>query len=70
MENKSVLLRCAHCGAVNRVPEGRLPDRPKCGKCGDFLEFYRTPVDVTSSTFEKEVLSWPGGVLVEFWAPW
>jgi len=25
--------RCPGCGAYNRVPQGRLADSPKCGKC-------------------------------------
>ncbi|MEW6584663.1 MAG: thioredoxin TrxC [Nitrospirota bacterium] len=70
MTGKSVLLRCSRCGAVNRVPEDRLNENPKCGKCRSFLEFPRHPVDVTSGNFDKEVLHWPGAVLVEFWAPW
>ena len=29
----SKLLLCPACGAVNRVPEARLGENPKCGKC-------------------------------------
>lgn len=65
----SVLLRCNTCGAVNRVPVDKLKDNPKCGKCKILLEFLKTPIDVTGINFDKEVLSWPGAVLVEFWAP-
>lgn len=65
----SVLLRCRHCSAVNRVPVNRITERPKCGKCKAFLEFPAAPVEVTSDNFEQEVLKWPGAVLVEFWTP-
>ncbi len=44
-------------------------DRPKCGKCKTFLEFPKTAVEATESNFGKEVLEWPGAVLVVFWSP-
>ena len=70
MGERSVFLRCAHCGVVNRIPVDRLMDKPKCGKCKNPLEFPLNPVDVTDANFKKEVMSWPGVALVEFWAPW
>jgi thioredoxin 2 len=69
MTDKSVYLRCANCGTINKLPESRLTEDPKCGKCRSFLELRRTPVDVTSANFDREALSWPGTVLVEFWSP-
>ncbi len=68
--NQSVLLRCSQCGAVNRVPSGRITGNPKCGRCKHPLEFPMAPVDTTTAAFDREVLEWPGAVLVEFWAPW
>ena len=70
MRDATILLRCGNCGVVNRLPESRLPEHPKCGKCRHVLEFARIPLDVTSSNFDREVLRWPGSVLVMFWAPW
>ena len=70
MKNRSVLLRCVHCGTINRVPANRLLDNPRCGKCRAFLEWLNRTVDVTAANFENEVLHWPGVVLVEFWASW
>lgn len=64
------MLRCQACGAVNRVPADRLRDQPKCGKCSNLIEVSRKPVDVSGTGFEREVLQWPGAVLVEFWAQW
>ena len=66
---KTVLLRCGVCGAVNRVPEDRIPDGPKCGKCRKPLEYLQAPVEVTSADFDREALQWPGSVLIEFWSP-
>ena len=66
----TVLLRCRSCLTANRVPADRLPEHPKCGKCGAFLDFPKAPVEVTDSNFTHEVLDWPGIVVVFFWAPW
>jgi thioredoxin 2 len=45
-------------------------DNPQCGKCKASLEFPNRPVDITEANFDREVLEWPGVVLVEFWASW
>jgi thioredoxin 2 len=70
MSDKTVLLRCGSCAAINRLPAARLTDRPLCGKCKSQLEFPSVPVEATASNFDTEVLGWPGAVLVFFWAPW
>jgi thioredoxin 2 len=67
--DRAVYLRCDNCGAVNKLPESRLLEHPKCGKCRSILELRRMPFDVTSGNFDRETLSWPGAVLVEFWSP-
>ncbi len=65
----TVLLRCRSCGSVNRVIARKLADGPRCGKCGDVISFPGRPVDVSERSFQHEVLSEPGTVLVEFWSP-
>lgn len=65
----AVLLRCPSCGSVNRVLTSRLGEMPRCGKCGAGITFPDRPVEVTARIFQKEVLSEPGTVLVEFWSP-
>jgi len=69
MRTNIIFLRCKNCRAINRVPADRLMSRPKCGKCKTFLEIPRIPIEVTVSTFDDEVLMWPGVVLIEFWSP-
>jgi thioredoxin 2 len=64
----TVLLRCQSCGTINRVLKEKLTSSLKCGNCNAQLEYPHNPVEVTISTFVKEVLSWPGAVLVEFWS--
>ncbi len=73
MKTDSIIMQCASCGTKNRIPRGRLKDRPICGRCKKPLAagtFYDHPVTVTDSTFNQEVLSYPGAVLVDCWAPW
>jgi thioredoxin 2 len=68
-----MIIRCLNCGTKNRMPENRLHDRPRCGKCSEPLVVKGDeghPVDVTDATFSKEVISSPGSVLVDCWAPW
>lgn len=67
---QAYFLRCDSCGALNRVPAEKSEDRPLCGRCKERLHFPSRPVFVTAGTFEREVLQWPGLVLVEFYDEW
>ena len=72
MDQNNILVRCASCGAKNRIPEKRLNQRPICGKCRAPLEVVHSPavpVDITDQTFSREVLSFSGPVLMDCWAP-
>ncbi len=62
-------LACPHCLAVNRVPDERLGDAPKCGKCGAPL-LPGKPVDLTADSFDRFVAKAGLPVLVDFWADW
>ncbi len=64
----SVLIRCNHCSTVNRIPTDKLRMHPKCGKCKGLLSFPESPVEVTTASFQDEVIRCPGDVLVEFWS--
>lgn len=73
MDQDSIIIRCSHCGTKNRVPKSRLSQRPVCGKCRSPLVIGQgldKPVDITDHTFDSEVLSAAGPVLVDCWAPW
>jgi thioredoxin 2 len=65
-------IRCAHCGATNRVPRAKLEQglRPVCGRCKQALPAAATPITVTDATFAAEVERSPLPVLVDAWAPW
>ena len=73
MGNDSIIIKCPGCGVKNRIPSSRTGDKPVCGKCKaplpmDFAP--GEPVEVTDYTFENEVMSCPGPVLLDCWAPW
>jgi len=62
-------LRCAACGATNRIPRARLADDPVCGRCGEAL-LSGEPVELTDRNFEQVVAGSELPVVVDFWAPW
>jgi len=73
MNPESIIIRCDNCGTKNRIPNNRLNDFPVCGRCHTPLlrsGIYDRPVDITDQTFENEVISYPGPVLLDCWAPW
>ena len=59
---------CASCQATNRVPEERLADVAKCGRCGNAL-FDGEVVNATSANFDQ-YLQDDLPVVIDFWAPW
>lgn len=60
---------CSHCGATNRIPEGRDLASGKCGKCSGQL-FEGRPADVSAAILEKHIAKSDIPVLVDIWAPW
>ena len=60
---------CPHCNAVNRLTAARLGDGPRCGKCRQDL-FTSHPLDLTHSSFERQIGRSDIPVLIDFWAPW
>ncbi|HKL82108.1 MAG TPA: thioredoxin TrxC [Desulfobacter sp.] len=72
MGENQLIIRCTKCGAKNRVPENRMSESPKCGKCGTILplEIFDAPVNVTDADFDREVMQSSLPVLVDCWAPW
>lgn len=64
-----MIIGCASCTALNRVPEERLGDDPKCGKCKVAL-LPGAPQGVDAATFDAAVLRTELPVVVDFWAAW
>ena len=60
------IVRCASCGAKNRLKEPPAGQLPACGKCGAHLPWL---VDASDGTFDKAIRAGVP-VVVDFWAPW
>lgn len=43
---------CTHCQAINRIPDDRLQDAAKCGRCGHEL-FDGEVINATGETLDK-----------------
>lgn len=62
-------LACPECFAINRVPDARLSDKPKCGKCASAL-LPGKPIDLTAANFDSFIHQSGLPVVVDFWASW
>jgi thioredoxin 2 len=51
------------------MPQARLAEEPKCGKCGEAI-FTGKPAELTDASFEKHISRNDVPVVVDFWAPW
>ncbi|CAA6828255.1 MAG: Thioredoxin [uncultured Thiotrichaceae bacterium] len=58
---------CPKCSATNRIPQERLGDQPKCGKCKTPL-FQGMPINLDDASFEKHINSNDIPVVVDFWS--
>jgi len=69
MNQDAIHIACPSCGAVNRVPEEKLTQHPKCGRCKQEL-FTGHPVDLNGQNFTHVVNKTSLPVVVDFWASW
>ena len=60
---------CPACNGINRVPQERLAQGGRCGKCKKPL-FDGTPLTLTGASFARHINHNDIPVLVDFWAPW
>jgi thioredoxin 2 len=71
IEPETIIIPCAGCGTKNRIYKALLEDHPQCGKCHEPLEtmpVYNYVVEITDRTFNDEVLTFPGPVLLDFYS--
>jgi thioredoxin 2 len=61
-------IACPECFSLYRVPQERLGDKPKCGRCGAAL-FQGSPVTLTAANFDRHAKA-ELPLLVDFWAQW
>ena len=59
---------CTACMATNRLPEARIDDGAKSGRCGHSL-FDGSVINATAETLDK-LLQDDLPVVIDFWAPW
>ena len=60
---------CPHCEAVNRIPDDRLEQHPRCGKCREPL-FTGKPVELDQANFNRHLQRNDLPLVVDFWASW
>ncbi|SMY07261.1 thioredoxin domain-containing protein [Flavimaricola marinus] len=65
----NVKLLCLACAQANRVPEQRLLQSPKCGRCGAPL-IADQPTDISFDTLQKAARTDDLPLIVDFWAAW
>jgi thioredoxin 2 len=63
-------IRCPACGATNRVPEPRVGQPARCGKCRAPLASAAEPVTVSDASFAAVVLEAVTPVVLDCWADW
>lgn len=69
-DTQAQFIKCAHCGATNRL-RLCLPDKePVCGRCKKPLVTTTQPLIVSDASFASLVEQSPLPVLIDLWAPW
>ena len=69
MSAPATIVACPACHGLNRVPDARLGEAPKCGKCGAAL-FAAHPLALGVDGFDAHCVHAQLPLLVDFWAPW
>jgi thioredoxin 2 len=63
-----MLIQCPSCNKLNRLPPGRINEKPICGVCKSSLLLGALDADQTS--FQEILKSTTLPIIVDFWAPW
>ncbi|MDH5229823.1 MAG: thioredoxin TrxC [Gammaproteobacteria bacterium] len=63
------IIACPACDSLNRVPQQRLSEAPKCGRCGETL-FQSQVLTITNQNFQAHIHRSELPVLLDYWAPW
>jgi thioredoxin 2 len=65
----SLQINCAHCYTNNRLPQERLVDNPRCGRCKQAL-FSGKSLELNEVNLQPTLTGNQIPVLVDCWAPW
>ena len=64
----ALVVPCAHCDALNRIPAERLGDRPVCGACSEKI-LRDQPLELVAASYSKQVKG-DLPLLIDVWASW
>lgn len=64
----ALVIPCARCDALNRVPAERLDEGPRCGVCGAAV-LQDKPLELTAASYGKQIKG-DLPLLVDVWASW
>lgn len=64
----TIIVPCAHCATLNRIPSAKRQAQPQCGSCKQAV-FTNQPFALDSTTFKQQS---KGDIplLVDVWASW
>lgn len=65
----SLIVSCASCAALNRVPRDRVADGGRCGKCGKAI-LSSDVVVLTTTNFAAHAEKSALPIAIDFWAAW
>lgn len=63
-----LIIPCAHCAGLNRIPTDRLAEAPRCGRCKSSV-LTDSPFDVNQASFASQIKG-DLPLLVDVWASW
>lgn len=64
----ALVVPCAHCAGLNRIPSDRLSEAPRCGRCKAKV-LLDAPFDVNQASFASQIKG-DLPLLVDVWASW
>jgi len=65
---EALVIPCANCSSLNRIPAERLDDHPRCGRCkAEVLS--HSPFQLTQAGFANQVKG-DLPLLIDVWAGW
>lgn len=63
-----LIIPCAHCAGLNRLPADRLAEGPRCGRCKSSV-LTDSPFDVNQASFANQIKG-DLPLLEDVWASW
>jgi thioredoxin 2 len=64
-----MIAMCPNCGGLNNIPEAKLNDNPKCGKCKKPL-YKGEPILMTGAQLTRAIEKTDELLVEDFWATW